>query len=134
MFVSNSIITFITSSSGPTAATPGRSNGPERNLSTCGGNKRNERTAALALLGGLGLGAAAMYLFDPARGKQRRALLGRKAVHAGHELEVAAQVSSEDLQNRALGAMAGVRSAIQPKPMTEELIRRFDEENSHRGR
>lgn len=81
-----------------------------------------EGKGTLNVLWGIGLGAAAMYTFDPVRGRQRRALLRRKAVHAWHELEGAAQVSSEDFQNRVIGAMAKARSAIQREPITDEVL------------
>ena len=41
----------------------------------------SNRKPAAALLGGIGIGAALMYLLDPDRGRRRRALVRDKAVH-----------------------------------------------------
>ena len=39
----------------------------------------------VALVGGVGLGAALMYIFDPDRGKRRRALIRDKVEAAGNK-------------------------------------------------
>lgn len=41
---------------------------------------------AVALIGGAGLGAALMYIFDPDRGKRRRAVIRDKVEAAGNKL------------------------------------------------
>lgn len=59
-----------------------------------------------------GLGAAAMYYFDPARGRYRRALVRDQFVHAGHVTNHGASVVTRDSRNRAVGLLATVRSVF----------------------
>ena len=59
-------------------------------------------------LGGI-LGAGLTYLFDPAGGRRRRALLRDKAVRAAHEAEDATERSTRDLANRSRGLFARLR-------------------------
>lgn len=54
-----------------------------------------------ALLGGVGVGAALMYLLDPNRGALRRALMRDKLEYALHLASVAAGATSRDLVRRA---------------------------------
>ncbi|HEY5838488.1 MAG TPA: YtxH domain-containing protein [Pyrinomonadaceae bacterium] len=55
----------------------------------------------IALIGGLGLGAALMYLFDPDRGGRRRAVIREKAEGAANQAGEYAEKLSHDLRNRA---------------------------------
>ena len=57
----------------------------------------------LTVLGGVGLGAALMYLFDPNGGGRRRALIRDKAVGLSHDISEAAEGKAKDLSNRAKG-------------------------------
>ncbi len=82
----------------------------------------NENKQALMLMGGLGLGAATVYLLDPAHGKNRRALLGGKLVRTWHKVAAAAQISSMDLGNRLTGLVADAWSATQPEKVTDEVL------------
>ena len=66
----------------------------------------------VATLAGLGLGAAAMYVFDPVSGRRRRALARDKAVSAAHDAAHAVQSTARDLRNRAQGVGAETRSAL----------------------
>jgi hypothetical protein len=66
----------------------------------------------LAILGGLGLGAGLMYLYDPKDGQRRRALLRDKAVGLSHEARTAFDKKKEDLSNRAQGVMHNAKLAI----------------------
>ena len=61
----------------------------------------------------LGLGALAMYYFDPVSGNRRRALLRDKLVHYRKEAREYAGGTYKDLRNRAHGAVAEARSAIE---------------------
>src|SRR5437868_14734918 len=63
------------------------------------------------LLGGIGLGAALMYLFDPERGRGRRARLSDQLASKANRLGDRAEARARDLRNRAQGLMheAGAR-------------------------
>lgn len=61
----------------------------------------------------LGIGALAMYYFDPVSGNRRRAALRDKLAHARHEAEHYAGDTYKDLSNRARGVVADARSAIE---------------------
>jgi len=64
---------------------------------------------------GIGIGAALMYLFDPAYGKRRRALVRDKAVRFSHVIEGGTEVLAEDLKNRTRGLAASAgRPRSQP--------------------
>lgn len=67
--------------------------------------------AALRSLGGAVLAAAAMYWFDPASGRRRRARLRDKVASASSDLRNAIDVGGRDLAHRLQGALALTRSA-----------------------
>jgi len=69
----------------------------------------------LALLTGLGVGAALMYLFDPERGNRRRSLIRDKAVKLNRQTTEAVQGRTKDLSNRARGMAHELKSAIMPE-------------------
>ena len=75
-----------------------------------------------ALIGGLGLGAALMYLFDPDRGRRRRALIRDKAEGAANKAGDYAGKMSRDLRNRAYGLVAETKSIFQPEEATDEVL------------
>jgi len=58
-----------------------------------------------AILAGLGVGAAVMYLFDPEGGNRRRALIRDKAVRLNRQTREAIGGTMKDLSNRAKGTM-----------------------------
>jgi uncharacterized membrane protein len=57
-----------------------------------------------------GLGAAAMYYLDPARGRYRRALVRDQIVHQGYKAKHGASVVGRDTRNRTVGVAATLRS------------------------
>lgn len=59
----------------------------------------------MRLITGIALGAGAMYLFDPAAGRRRRARLRDQLVHGWRETEFGLQAAAADLQHRASGAL-----------------------------
>ena len=64
----------------------------------------------IALVGGLGLGAALMYLFDPDRGGRRRALIREKAEGAANQAGEYAEKLSHNLRNRASEVVAEAKA------------------------
>ncbi len=64
------------------------------------------------LLGGIGLGALLMYLFDPDRGRGRRARLGDQLTSKVNRLGEAAESKARDLRNRAQGVLHEARSIL----------------------
>ncbi len=68
--------------------------------------------SALGILTGLGLGAAAMYLFDPQGGRRRRALIRDKAVSINRRTQDAVRGGAVDLSNRAKGLLHETKSAF----------------------
>ena len=76
-----------------------------------------------ALLGGIGVGSLLSYLFDPSRGRQRRARTRDKAVHALHEGPREAQRLQIMLTNRARGLACRLRAALLDEPASDEVIK-----------
>lgn len=75
-----------------------------------------------ALVGGVGLGAALMYLFDPDRGRRRRALIRDKAEGAANKAGDYAGKMSRDLRNRAYGLVAETKSIFQHEEVTDDVL------------
>ncbi len=79
------------------------------------------------VLGGLGLGAALMYVLDPERGKRRRALVRDKAVRLSRKASDRLDARSRDWRNRARGAAAEVKAMARSEeisdPVLEERVR-----------
>ena len=67
---------------------------------------------ALALLSGLGVGAALMYLFDPNEGNRRRALIRDKALKINRQTQEAMSGRMEHLSNRAKGLLHETKSTF----------------------
>lgn len=65
-----------------------------------------------AILTGVGIGAALMYLFDPQGGNRRRALIRDKAVALKNDAEETISGKAEDLSNRVKGLMHEAKSAV----------------------
>jgi uncharacterized membrane protein len=66
----------------------------------------NAPMTGLMGLGGLGLGAGLMYIFDPDRGRRRRALVRDQMAHVSRRLTRAMSATSRDLTHRVSGALA----------------------------
>ncbi len=64
------------------------------------------------LLGGIGLGALLMYLFDPDRGRGRRAMLSDQLTSKVNRLSDAAEAKARHLRNRAQGVIHEARSIL----------------------
>jgi osmotically-inducible protein OsmY len=76
----------------------------------------------VALVGGVGLGAALMYFFDPDRGKRRRALARDKVEAAGNKVGCYAEKMSHDIRNRAYGVVAETKSFLSHEDVTDETL------------
>jgi hypothetical protein len=87
---------------------------------------------AVALIGGAGLGAALMYIFDPDRGKRRRALIRHKVEAAGNKLSDTADKMQRDLRNRAYGVVAETKSMFRHDEVTDDVL--VDRVRSRLGR
>src|SRR5688500_2666263 len=64
----------------------------------------------IALIGGLGLGAALMYLLDPDRGRGRRELIREKAEGAANKAGEYAEKMSQDIRDRASEVVAEAKA------------------------
>ena len=73
---------------------------------------------AMALLGGAGL----MYLFDPERGRRRRALVRDKMVHLANTTEDAAEGVMRDMSNRMRGTVARTRRMLTPEGEVPDVV------------
>src|SRR5262249_28654346 len=71
------------------------------------------------VLGGLGLGAGLMYIFDPDRGKRRRAIARDKVTDVVSRTGKAIGSKSRDLKNRAQGAIAETGSMFRGNQAAE---------------
>jgi gas vesicle protein len=78
-----------------------------------------DRQQLTMLGGGVGLGAALMYAFDPDRGKRRRAGVRDKLVSATDKAADAVSVTARDLRNRARGLYA---SSMSQNDMTSDEV------------
>ena len=82
----------------------------------------DSRDQGIALLAGVGIGAALMYLLDPHRGTARRAQLidrtGGMIRSARHDVEVARR----DLSHRVHGAAAEVRARFEEEAVDDEQL------------
>lgn len=77
---------------------------------------------SLTLVGGLGLGAALMYIFDPDRGKRRRAMIREKVESAGNKAGDKASKMGQNLRNRASGMIAETRSMFRAEEVSDEVL------------
>jgi osmotically-inducible protein OsmY len=73
-------------------------------------------------VGGLGVGAALMYLFDPERGNRRRALLRDKALHVAHSTGEKLDVKSRDAANRLHGLLARTKSLLTRERVPDAVV------------
>ncbi len=76
----------------------------------------------VALVSGLGLGAALMYVFDPDRGKRRRALIRDKFEAAGNKANDLAGKMSRDLRNRVYGLAVETKSVFRREIISDDVL------------
>ncbi|MFI7705025.1 SRPBCC family protein [Nonomuraea sp. NPDC049480] len=86
--------------------------------------ERRPRLSRSIAAAGLGFcaGAAIAYLFDPARGRSRRARSRDKASHATHELRDGLGVLGRDLTNRSRGSAAAVRYRVAGRSADDRIL------------
>jgi len=66
----------------------------------------------LAMIAGLGIGAALMYLFDPKGGNRRRALIRDKGVHLKTKTQRVVKGKISDLKNKSQGLLHDAKEAF----------------------
>ncbi len=76
----------------------------------------------IAAIGGLGLGAGLMYLFDPDRGSRRRAQIRDKAQSKLRHARRMIDETARDLANHARGVVADVRSELDFSPIPDVVL------------
>ncbi|HEX5387471.1 MAG TPA: BON domain-containing protein [Gemmatimonadales bacterium] len=74
------------------------------------------------LIAGAALGAAAMYMLDPERGRRRRSLFRDKAVRSFNKAGDAAGATGRDLRNRTRGLVAEARSKLRSDEPTDAQL------------
>jgi osmotically-inducible protein OsmY len=74
------------------------------------------------LVGGLGLGAALMYVLDPERGKKRRATVRDKALAGAHKAGDRLAARSRDVANRARGVAAELKSLTKSEEADDRVL------------
>ncbi len=78
--------------------------------------------ALSSLAKALGIGAAAMYLFDPVAGRRRRGLLRDQLISLNHDLQDFLDKGVRDLQNKTKGFFAEVGHSLARTPGDSDVI------------
>jgi hypothetical protein len=81
-------------------------------------------------LGGIGIGAAFMYLFDPDRGRGRRARLSDQLTSKVNRLGEAAESKTRHLRNRAQGIIHEAGSLLPGGRSTEQSGQNNEQSNT----
>jgi len=76
----------------------------------------------MGLMGIGGLGAGLMYMFDPDRGRRRRALARDQMAHAARMLARATGATSRDLTHRIYGAMAESGNLFRREEISDDVL------------
>jgi uncharacterized membrane protein len=69
-----------------------------------------------------GIGAMAMYMFDPERGRRRRALVRDKAVSALNDMGDLAGKAGRDLRNRSQGLWAELKASLASGQVSDQVL------------
>ena len=80
------------------------------------------RGKALAFLGGVGVGALAMYFLDPTSGNRRRAVTRDRVLKAGRDTGEAIEGRAKDLANRAKGLAARTRARFETDTPSDDVL------------
>jgi uncharacterized membrane protein len=76
----------------------------------------------VGLAGAAGIGAGLMYLYDPDRGKRRRAEIRNKAKHINRIATDAAGKTGRDLRNHLLGVLAEMESLVRCETVSDDVL------------
>jgi hypothetical protein len=82
--------------------------------------RRDRRLSSL--LGAYALGAASMFVLDPARGRRRRALARDRLVRGSHEAQLALASGSRDLAHRSRGWLAELRGRLRAERVDDDVL------------
>jgi hypothetical protein len=77
---------------------------------------------AAVMVGGMGVGAALMYAFDPVDGRRRRALARDQLVHLKRKSDDAIGVTARDMRHRAQGLVAEARALFQNDEVPDDVL------------
>jgi osmotically-inducible protein OsmY len=87
---------------------------------------RRKRTPSIAIgvaiLGGIGLGAALMYLFDPLSGRRRRSMLRERYEQGSRVLHDATEAAVEAAASRTRAAVSRVTNKVAPADVAEDSV------------
>ncbi len=86
---------------------------------------RRQALPWMNLLGGVAIGALAMYIADPSQGRRRRALLQDKVSSASHHTSTLVNRTMRDARHRLAGLQAEAMRAIAPrdvKPLDNHVL------------
>ena len=76
----------------------------------------------LVFISGLGLGAGAMFLLDPDRGRRRRALIKDQAIHISNTSRETLEKRTRDLRNRATGVIAETKARFGGQHVPDPIL------------
>lgn len=76
----------------------------------------------LRIMSAAGVGAGLMYLFDPDRGKRRRALMANKITHAGKVAGDVTGKTGRDVRNHLQGVIAEIQSLFQAAEISDDVL------------
>lgn len=74
------------------------------------------------MVAGAALGAAAMFVFDPVRGRRRRAIARDKAYSFVCDARDLVSTAARDIRYRAQGVQAEARRRLHREPVTDDLV------------
>lgn len=77
---------------------------------------------SVAIIGGVGLGAALMYFLDPDRGKRRRELVRDKVEATGNKVGSYADKITRDIRDRASGIVEEAKSLLHHEEVTDDAL------------
>jgi osmotically-inducible protein OsmY len=77
---------------------------------------------AVALIAGVGIGLALMYVLDPDRGARRRSLARDRATRAMRTAGRTVRERASDVRNRVVGTAAELRNAQRERDLTDDVL------------